>query len=382
MKKKDFVVTVQKEDLIKALKLVYKSVPNNPQLPVLSSILLSIKEGRLSLSSTDLYFGTQSKITISSAAQHTIAVPGILFKEVISSLDDELIKLEIKNQGLVIRSNGGVIKIPTQNPADFPEFPKIKSKKLTLTQSIIEEINKFVCIAAGVDQARPILTTLLLKIVGGKLIAVSTDGFRLSVLEVEGTLENGVLDQEILIPAKYFSEICQIATTYQAREIEFYIEESLKQLMVKIGENKVYIRQIEGEYPPYEKIIPDEGGFTYTISIDREQLRKEVLRASIFSKHESGVVGFELGGELKENEMVIQSISSLKGSYRGVVAIKKEGAGEMKTAFNSDYIKDFLNISEVDTIEIQVTEELKPAVFRVVGKKNFKYVVMPFRVNQ
>ncbi len=377
--------TLQKDELLKALKFVYKSLPSNPQLPILSSILLSLKDGSLSLSSTDLYFGIQSKIATSSKEDLVIAVPGALFKEVILSLDDDLINFLVKEGSIIIKSNGGVVKIPTQDPIEFPDFPTISTKKLSLCISVIKEIEEFVCFAAGVDQARPILTTLLLKVNDNTLTAVSTDGFRLSVLElknVQNSTDGESNDQEILIPAKYFSEIYQIALTYQVEKVQIFVDNSLKQLKVKVGNNDVYIRQIDGEYPPYQKIIPDDSSFISKVEVDKKQLLKEVKRAAIFSKQDSGVVSLGIEKSGREGKVIVESVSSSRGSYKGVVLTENSSGDEVKTAFNSDYLKDFLSIDEKESASIQIIEELKPAVFKIVGKENLKYIIMPFRVNQ
>lgn len=389
-KVKSINIKIQRESLLKALRFVQKIVPSNPQLPILSSLLLKLDKRKLLLSSTDLYFGVQSRVFTTTKEELSIAIPGHIFKDMVNSLKSETLEIILENDRMKMKANGSVVSIPIQDPKDYPEFPEIVTKKMELTKEVMARIEKFVCFAAGIDQARPILTTLLIKLTKNGLTAVATDGFRLSVLELPEVKGEGP-DEEILIPSRYFSEVFKIAEQSEVEKITIYSEEELKQLRFEVGESDIYVRLIEGEYPPYEKIIPEN--FSVSLTFDGEKFFQELKRAAILAKEASNIVTIKsadlspVDNQDKENDslisqIIIESNSLSKGSYVGSLPLLTNISESIEIAFNVNYLLDFLSSCKPGVVEMKFNDSLKPAMFTVDEKDNFRYIVMPFRVNQ
>lgn len=389
-KTKSVNIKIQRESLLKALRFVQKIVPNNPQLPILSSLLLKLDKGKLSLSSTDLYFGIQSRVVTTTLEKLSIAIPGHVFKDMVNSLKSETLEIILEKDRMKMKANGSIVSIPIQDPKDYPEFPEIVTKKMELSKEVMARIEKFVCFAAGVDQARPILTTLLIKLTKKGLTAVATDGFRLAVLdlpEVKGKEE----DEEILIPSRYFSEVFKIAEQSDIEKITIYSEEELKQLRFEVGESDIYVRLIEGEYPPYEKIIPET--FSVSIVFDGERFSQELKRAAILAKEASNIVTIKSeeisstenqkkGNTNSSSQIIIESNSLSKGSYTGKLPLLSSINESIEISFNVNYLLDFLSSCKPGVVEMKFNDSLKPAMFSIDERDNFRYIVMPFRVNQ
>jgi len=378
-------IKIQRESLLKALRFVQKIVPSNPQLPILSSLLFKLEKGKLLLSSTDLYFGIQSRVATTTNEEVEVAIPGHIFKEMVNSLKSETLEIVLESDRMKMKANGSVVSIPVQNPQDYPEFPEIKKKKIELTRDVMSKIEKFVCFAAGVDQARPILTTLLIKLNKDGLKAVATDGFRLTVLDIPEA--KGETDEEILIPSRYFSEVFSIAEQSDVEKVIIYSEEELKQLRFEVGESDVYVRLIEGEYPPYEKIIPEN--FSVSLVIDGEKFHQELKRAAILAKEASNIITIKSDNTSLENDknqkatqLIIESKSLSRGSYLGKIPLLTDVSEDIQISFNVNYLLDFLNSCKPGVVEMKFNDSLKPAMFAVDEEDNFKYIVMPFRVNQ
>ncbi len=382
------IIKLQRESLLKALRFVQKIVPNNPQLPILSSVLLKLEKGKLLLSSTDLYFGIQSRVITSAKEELNAAIPGHVFKDIVNSLKSETLDIVIEEGKMKINSNGSTALIPIQDPKDYPDFPKIDSKKMVLDLDTMSKIDKFVCFAAGIDQARPILTTLLIKLTNKGLKAVATDGFRLAILDLPNVVSESKSEEEILVPSRYFSEVYKIALQSEVEKITIFAEEELKQLRFEVGESDVYVRLVEGEYPPYEKIVPES--FLMSISFDGEGFQEELKRAAILAKEASNIVVVkneslsDKNSEIKQDysNIEIESNSMSKGSYVGKLPLLANASDFFQIAFNVNYILDFLNSCKPGIVEMRLNDSLKPAMFLINGNDSFKYIVMPFRVNQ
>ena len=166
------------------------------------------------------------------------------------------------------------------------------------------------------------------------------------------------------------------------------MEEDLKQLRFEVGDSDVYVRLIEGEYPPYEKIIPHQ--FETTVSVDGETFLQELKRASIVAREASEVIqilteednGSEGGGDKISRNLTIKATSASTGSYKGTCPLIQETGNTFEIAFKASYLIEFVKSCEPEVVEIQVNDSLKPAMFRIQGVKGFLYVVMPFRLNQ
>lgn len=386
-----------------ALRLIGKVAPSKPSLPILSSVLLQIREKELILSSTDLYFGVKTKIFLSSSFEAEAAIPASSLRDMISSFDSEIIYLQFFPESLLVEANGSQVKFAINSPADFPEFPDVEEPLSTLSLEAVNQINQKVCFAAGVDQARPVLTGLLLNFSNQQIEAVATDGFRLSILKLDDKKSQD--KESLLVPARFFSEVSRMATSLQAEEIKVFINKEQRQLKFVLTNTEIFVRLLEGEYPPYEKIIPDRQGINSTYLVQADLLLKELKRAQVMAREESNIVELKTDDTLslpeeekhnkerdKKSSKSLKSTSSLqhlivstqtttKGVYQGQVPLERKSQGNQGVALNINYLQDFLQNINVNQVRLDITDSLKPLLITAPDDNSLIYVVMPFRIN-
>jgi DNA polymerase III subunit beta len=363
------------KSLQKSLKSISKAIPSNPQLPILSSILFEFKKNKLILSATDLYLGIRTTIDIENSKEKSIAVPGQMFKDIINSLSSKEITLEIKEKEVIVVAGSSRVKLPINDPSDYPDFPAIEGEEISLSSEIIQEINSLVSFAASRDQVRPILTTIMFDFSKKGLEVVATDGFRLAVNKYPQLKLD--FKQKILMPIKAFEEICRIVDQVEANEIKIQVSQELKQIKVGIGENEMFVRLVEGDYPPYEKIIPEN--FKLELEVSGEEIEQEFHKAAIIAREASNIVKIKP----EKESLLIKSVTTSYGEYSGETALMKSSASaeDMEVAFDIRYLMDFFSSVKPSTIKISINESLKPVAFRLPELDEFIYVVMPFRVN-
>ncbi len=367
-------LTIDLPPLQSALKYIQKAIPSNPQLPILSSINLGISNSKLTLSATDLYLGIRATVPVSTKKELNLVFPGDTFKDLINSFSADEIKLEIKGDQLDVAIGKSKVRIPIQSAEEYPDFPDVSGKKFEIPREALEEIKTLVAFAASSDQARPILTAVMFNFSPDGLEVVGTDGFRLAVLSYpEITTKK---EQKLLIPVKAFHEVCRVASQAEVETVALQVSEELKQIKFVIDECEVYVRLIDGEYPPYKKIIPD--GFEAQVNLNGADLREELQRAYVLAKEATNIVKFSL----EEDSLVIKSSSPAHGKYEGVILFGGKNSHKNEIAFNANYLLDFLNSVKPEDVEFSMNESLKPARFRVKEAENFNYIVMPFRVNE
>jgi DNA polymerase-3 subunit beta len=367
-------ISVLQENLKTALTHVSKAVPAKPPIAILSSVFLEVHTTHLELAATDLYLGVKSQVLGSNQESGSLVVPGKLFHELISALPPGKIDLYTEGTTLIISSASGTTKLQGQASEDYPPFPTVEGSSYEISLEQLAAIDTDLRFSSGLDPTRVVLTALLFNFKPDSLEVVATDGFRLALEHFTHT-ENR-LNHPILIPAKAVSEICRIAQVEKVEKIQFFMSEELKQLSFAINETQVFVRLIEGSFPPFEKIIPPD--FAVEALWDGEEFASQLKRALIFARESSHIIKLELTPE----ELQIQASSSAHGTYVGKIPLQMIRGTQGSIAFNAKYIMDFMNTLKPDKIQFLMNESLKPALIRPQGKDTYSYIVMPFRVNE
>ncbi|MBU0974364.1 DNA polymerase III subunit beta [Patescibacteria group bacterium] len=365
---------VLQENLNKSLSNLQKAIPSRPQLPILSSILIEANKDGCTISATDLYFGVKSNVQTDIETEGVAVVPGKQFKEIISSLNPGVLTLEFSAGSLKILSDKTKTSLPCQSSDEYPPFPQVEGEEYGISADHLEKIEKYISFSASTDQARPVLTAVLFKFSERGFEVISTDGFRLSVLLLNGS-KKYKKERSFLIPAKSLSEVYRIMSKLESTEVKFKISQELKQIFFSINGVLVFVRLIDGNYPPYEKIIPSE--FSTEVVFDSEELMDNLKRAMIFARESSNIVKLIIG----EKNVEIRSSSPSFGNYKGTLNnIQVKGLpGEI--AFNIKYLLDYLSATKASEHWFGMNESLKPALFKPEAKNSYSYIIMPFKVN-
>ncbi|MDQ5931212.1 MAG: polymerase subunit beta, partial [Patescibacteria group bacterium] len=197
-------------------------------------------------------------------------------------------------------------------------------------------------------------------------------GFRLSVLSFT---QKNKTSARLIIPAKVLEEIQRIAESLKVSSITFTVSQELKQVFFSFDEVEVFARLIDGEYPPYQKIIPES--FSTEIVTSASSLQEELKRALIFSR-ESNIIQLHFSSE----ELKVAASSPGSGTYEGVISDASVSGEEGSIAFNAKYLLDYLQNFKEDSITISLKGNQKAAVFKTSTVPELLYLVMPFRINQ
>lgn len=363
-------LVILQENLKNALNGLQKAIPAKPQLPILSSVYLQAKDNSVVLAATDLYLGIKNTLPAKVSEGGTLVIPGDIFKNLIFSLSPGEIKLETKDSSLIIEHENSRSTLPYQSAEEYPQFPEVSGQEFSISSETLKTIEKHVAFAAAVDASRPVLSSLLFSFNNQGLEIVGTDGFRLARLKTADKVDG--LEQQLLLPVKPLSEVFRMISQTSAENITFKIAQELKQVLFVIDEAEIYIRLIEGEYPPYQQIIPPE--FKYSISLDWQEFLTQVKRAFLFSRETSNIVKFKI----TKGKLTISAQSPASGEYHGEIAVAHKGE-DLEIAFNALYLLDFLNTQKEGELLFSINESLKPAALGLKGEDSYSYIVMPFR---
>lgn len=368
------MISLSQPSLKNGLRFLQKAIPSKPQLPILSSVLLRLKDRELTLAATDLYLGVKTKVPVKTDQEFCFLVRGDVFKDMIYSFKSDQVKFKLEEKKLLLKSGTSEVTTPIQDSDEYPDFPQVDGEQYQLSAPILAKIKKYASFAASSDQARPVLTAVMFRFLKQELEVVTTDGFRLSMLSFP-QVKNQVESERLLIPIKAFLEVCRIAEQTEAEQVELQVSQELKQVKFQIKQTEVYVRLIDGDYPPYEKIIPDS--YKISLALEADKIKQELQRAHILAKQTSNIVRLKIA----DGAIDIRASSPSFGEYQGQVLIDDKEV-EAEIAFNANYLLDFLSGTKPEKITFNMNESLKPAMFAVDDVEDFIYVVMPFRVNE
>ncbi|MDP3998362.1 MAG: DNA polymerase III subunit beta [bacterium] len=368
-------VSCLQENLNKGLSIVSRLVSSKTQLPVLNNILISTEKERLKLSATNLETGINLWIGAKVEKEGAISISSRALTELISSLPAGQINLGGEGELLRISCGSCEAVLNGLSAKEFPPVPSASGEPLlSIPTDIFSESISQVALAAAQDEGRPALTGVKWFTESGNLNLVATDGYRLSLKKT--SLKNASLDDGLIIPARALWEVAHIAQQEEKKE------KGVVSLSVLPGENQVSFsmvnveiatRLIEGEFPAFAKIIPQETATK--VVVERETLLKATKVASIFARDSANIVKWTVG----KGKLTLSANSPQVGENSSEMEARVEGE-EGEIAFNFRFLLDFLGAVKSKEVVFEMSGPLSPGVFRPSDDDSFLHIIMPVRV--
>ncbi|MDA1079633.1 MAG: DNA polymerase III subunit beta [bacterium] len=362
--------SVSKKDFLSALQKLQRILPTKPQLPVLAAVHIFVTENSVLLTATDLYLGMQVPVQAKITTPGVLVVPGKILVSAIASFPEGEIVVEETDGTLILTSTATKVSLQTASVAEYPDFPEVTGDAMHLSTSDLLSVEQYILPSVSKDITRPVLTAVLLELSTTAFRAVGTDGFRLSVF---GTTQETDA-RRLLIPARTISEYVRLAQSESVSQISLIVSTELQQVLAQVGECVVFSRLVAGEYPPFEQIIPSDA--TTIITCDADELLEQIRRAHVLTSASSHIVQFAFSPTGVE----ITTPTTTDGSFIGTLESAKVDGEPLSVAFNALYLLDMLKQFSGQELQLQLTETLKPVLFRSNDLPSFLYVVMPFRV--
>ena len=353
--------------LSEALQTVQRGVSTRPGIPALTGVLMTIDEEGLALTTTDLEVTTEVKIPVEATDEGSTLVPARLIADMVKSLPADAVDFESDGSRakLVCRSFEGTLRCLAAE--DFPAVRDVEGISVKVQAQAFAEGVGQVARAASRDEARPVLTGVLMEANREGLVIVATDSYRLAVKELSASADG---EAKALVPERALSEAGRAASGQEKGEVELVIGDA--QVVFRVGSLRLTSRLIDGEFPNYQQLLPEPAENRLTAG--RQELLEAVRRVGLLAR-ESSPVRFEL------NALGVRLTSASPDLGEAVEAVEAKYEGEEITAaFNPGYLGDGLSGAASDRISIELRDGLKPALVRGDGDDSFTYLVMPVRL--
>ena len=270
---------------------------------------------------------------------------------------------------LHLRSGSASYRLHTYDPGDFPRLPDVEPDSLfTVERTALLETVAKVSRSASRDESRPVLTGILVRFEGEKLVMAATDSYRLSVKET-------VLDEppgrelEAIVPARALGELARIGQATEASGLELGVREN----QVVFGVDGVWLtaRRIDGQFPNYKQLLPE--AFEAEVELPRQELLDIVRRVSLMAARRT-----PLRLRFEEGELTISAQTPDVGEARESLPIEYAGDA-MEIGFNAEFLRDGLESVADERVRLKLISPLRPGL--IVGEgDDFLYLIMPIRL--
>jgi DNA polymerase-3 subunit beta len=361
-------VTCPRDDLVARLAIVSRAVSTRTTVLVLGGVLLRAENGELHLAATDMELSLRTSFEANVEGEGAVVVPGRLLVDLARLLPDEDVQIEHRAEEGVVRIECGSAsyRLHTYNVEDFPRLPDVEAiGTFSVDRDALLDTVARVARSASRDESRPVLTGILARFEGGKLVMAATDSYRLSVKETP--LEGDAPELEAIIPARALTELSRIAGG--ADGLELGVHEN--QVVFVADGVTLTTRRIEGQFPNYKQLIPEE--YEHTVTLPRAEVLNVVRRVAVMAQRNS-----PLRLRFAEGELTVSAQTQDVGEARESMPAGFTGE-PLEIGFNADFLREGFESVSSDEVEVRLISPLRPAVIQG-DADDFTYLVMPIRL--
>lgn len=359
----------ERDALVEAFGAASRAVANRGgALPVLSGVRVGLEGDRLGLVGTDLDLTISVETAVSGGGDGVAVVPAKIAADVIRSLSSGAVEVAVEGEEAHITAGRFQSAIRLLSADEFPRLPAPPEEAVTLSAVAFASALRQVVSAASADDARPILTGVLMAAEGDGLRLVATDSYRLAVRDLPGT---SVLrpDQSVLVPSRALRELERLLGS--SEEVTLRLGD--REASFEIAGVRLTTRLIEGEFPNYRGLIP--ANQPNRLTVGREPLAEALRRVRLMAK-DATPVRLLMAADALELTAITQDVGQANES----VDAKYEDS-DLMVAFNPGYLLEGIEVTPGDEISLETVDAQKPAVIRSTEGSDFLYLLMPVRVS-
>ncbi len=363
-------LSVTRDSLHTGMGAVSATIPTKTTLPVLSNILLEAKDGKLTLSGTDLDISVSVSIDAEIEVEGSVTVPAKKFAEIARELPAA--PVHIQADGVEIRIESGksrfkLFGLPTE---EFPSFPEVDSGEAwTMQATDLHELISKTSFAASTEESRPILNGVLWQLGEGKASMVATNGHRLARLTVplEG---GGAPEADLIVPPKALQQVSRL---FQ-KEGEIAVSKSRNHLAFRTDTRAVFTRLIEGPYPNYQQVIPADNDKKAIVS--RDGLAAAIRRMAVVASDQTHRVRMSFS----EGSLSFRVQTPDLGEAEEEMSVDYEGE-TIEIGFNANYLLEVLRYMPEEDVLVEFKAPERAATFKPAsGELDYLCLVMPLRL--
>ena len=361
-------------------------------LPILSGLLVRTGDDEIHLAGSDLELTIRVSAPAECDDEGAAVLPARLFGDIVRSLEPGAVSVDVGEDEARIKSGRSEFSLRVLAADDFPRLPEVAGSGVRMDATALAEALRQVIPAASRDDARPILTGVLLVAEGSGLRLVATDSYRLGVRDLPGEsvlaahLSGAAAEgRHVLVPAKALGELQRLlgsgagqgpgSSAAPGTENQVELSFSDRDACFDTSRARVSTRLIEGQFPNYQQLIPS--GYPNRLVVPREAFIEAVKRVRLIGRdRDNAPIRLMMSAAGLELQTIVHDV----GQATETLDAKYEGT-ETTIAFNPEFLLDGLGAISSEEVSVETLDTSKPAIVRSAEGGDFLYLLMPVRVS-
>ena len=360
----------ERDSLVEALGTAGRAVATRLTMPVLSGLLVEVAGNQLTVTGTDGDLSVRVSLEVIGVEDGTAVIPARLATDITRSLEPGAVTISAADEAVEIGAARSQFNLRSYPVIEFPNVSISTNATAHVPAGILAEGLRQVVRASSNDDARPLLTGVLLTTAEGPARLVATDSYRLALRDLEGTAEIAG-GEDILVPARALTELQRLISPGDEGMVA--ITTSPSEITFQVGQVSISTRLISGTYPDYRQLIPES--YPNSLHLGKESLVSALRRVRLLVKDNTTPVRLSMrvgGVDLKVvSQEVGEGTETVDGDFNGE---------ELVIAFNPAYLIDGIEAVAGDEVIIETSDATRPATIRSGEADSYRYLLMPVRV--
>ena len=367
---------VKRDTLLNSLNFVQGIVEKKNTLPILSNVLLQLKNKKLSIVATDLdiiFYDEIEEVKIITEGSTTTSA-SILYDILRKISSNSTLSFELNSENkLSLKSDNAdfnLLCLPTDN---FPTFAdEFESQEISLNSNKLLKLLNKTKISISNDDTRHYLNGIYIHLTEADgrnfLTGVATDSHRLSSSSLE--IENISNFTALILPRKTVYQLCSLLTE-NSETVSLQLSEN--KIKFSIGKMVLVSKVIDGKFPDYRKVVPTNNQKTLIVS-SKDFISSIERVASVSIDRKEGV---KLLINKDNVQLSVKSANSGDGNEKIHAKFNSEN---LNISFNSKYLIDIASEVEDKNLKMNFKDAVSPVLIEDVSDKNSYYVIMPMKI--
>jgi DNA polymerase-3 subunit beta len=377
----------ERDSLVEALTTAGRAVSSRTTTSAaLNGVRIESEGNRLVVAGTDLDLTVHVSTEAIGLSDGACVAPSRLLSDIVRSLEPGAVTIEAEDDKIEIAAARSRFSLRTFPLDDFPTLPEPPAPSTFLPADGLVDALRQVVRAASSDDARPLLTGVLIATEGTGIRLVATDSYRLALRDIEGS-DASLNTSQILVPARALSEL-QRLSSLGAKDTKRSADGddtgiTGPQVGLSLGDHdvtftagdvRVSTRLLDGSYPDYRQLIPPE--YPNRLHVGKDSLLDALRRVRLLVRDNTTPVRLSM----RPGGVDLTVVSQEVGDASETVDADFEG-GDLTIAFNPSYLIDGVEAVAGDEVLLETVDATKPATVRAAERSDFRYLLMPVRVS-
>ena len=376
----------ERDSLVEVLATAGRAVGTRSSAQVvLSGVRIESVGNHLTVVGTDLDLTVHVTTEAIGITDGVCVAPAKLLADIVRSLEPGAVTIESEGEKIEIGAARSRFSLRTFPVVDFPSLPAPPEPATFLPAGGLASALRQVVRAASGDDARPLLTGVLIAPEGTGVRLVATDSYRLALRDIAGSDAFSDTSQ-ILVPARALAELQRLSalgTGSKGDAVEGGGDDTGPMVGLSIGDHdvtftagdvKVSTRLLDGTYPDYRQLIPAE--YPNRLHVGKDSLLDALRRVRLLVRDNTTPVRLSM----RHGGVDLTVVSQEVGDASETVDADFEG-DDLTIAFNPTYLIDGVEAVAGDEVLLETVDATKPATVRAAEETDFRYLLMPVRVS-